>query len=83
MESQVIFFYKFNNDTVEGLAMVGVLVARFYSWVSGCRYVAELPACGWEKFAAIGGLVGAVTLPAGATACARGAGPEGTVPGRG
>lgn len=46
------------------LAMVGVLVARFYSWATGCRYVAELPACGWEKFAAIGGVIGAVTLPA-------------------
>ena len=46
------------------LAMVGVLVARFYSWVTGCPYVAELPACDWGRFAAIGGLIGAVTLPA-------------------
>ena len=46
------------------LAMVGVLVARFYSWATRCPYVAELPACGWERFAAIGGLIGAVTLPA-------------------
>jgi hypothetical protein len=45
------------------MAMFAVLIARLYSWVSGCQYVAELPACNWEKFAAVGGVIGAVTLP--------------------
>ena len=45
-------------------AMVAVLVARFVSWGSHCRYDAELPACHWPQYAAIGGLIGAVTLPA-------------------
>jgi hypothetical protein len=45
-------------------AMVSVLVARFVSWGTHCRYDAELPACNWPEFAAVGGLIGAVTLPA-------------------
>jgi hypothetical protein len=44
-------------------AMVSVLVARFVSWGTHCRYDAELPACNWVEYAAIGGLIGAVTLP--------------------
>jgi hypothetical protein len=45
-------------------AMVSVLVARFVSWGTHCRYDAELPACNWPQYAGIGGLIGAVTLPA-------------------
>jgi len=45
-------------------AMVAVLVARFVSWGTHCRYDAELPACNWPQYAGIGGLIGAVTLPA-------------------
>lgn len=45
-------------------AMVAVLVARAYSWASHCQYDAELPACNWESFAAVGGLIGLVSLPA-------------------
>jgi hypothetical protein len=45
-------------------AMVSVLVGRFVSWGTHCRYDAELPACNWPQYAAIGGLIGAVTLPA-------------------
>jgi presenilin-like A22 family membrane protease len=46
------------------VGMVGVLVGRIYSWVSGCRYEPGLPACNWTAFAGWGGLIGAVTLPA-------------------
>lgn len=44
-------------------AMVAVLVARFYSWTTHCQYDVELPACHWETFAGVGGLIGLVTLP--------------------
>ena len=45
------------------MAMVGVLVARVYSWMSKCPYMEGLPACHWEVFAGVGGLIGAITLP--------------------
>ena len=45
-------------------AMFSVLVARFVSWGTHCRYDAELPACRWPEYAAVGGLIGAITLPA-------------------
>ena len=44
-------------------AMVAVLVARAYSWASHCQYDPELPACNWESFAGVGGLIGLVSLP--------------------
>jgi hypothetical protein len=45
------------------MAMIGVLVARVYSWVSKCPYMEGLPACNWWVFAGIGGVIGAITLP--------------------
>ena len=45
------------------MAMVGVLVARVYSWVSKCPYAEGIPACNWWVFAGVGGLIGAITLP--------------------
>ncbi len=45
------------------MAMVGVLVARVYSWIEKCPYTEGLPACHWWIFAGVGGLVGAITLP--------------------
>ncbi len=45
-------------------AMLGVLVARIYSWISACRYEEGIPACNWWVFAGISGIIGAVTLPA-------------------
>jgi hypothetical protein len=45
------------------MAMVGVLVARVYSWIEKCPYTEGLPACNWWIFAGVGGLVGAITLP--------------------
>jgi uncharacterized membrane protein YeaQ/YmgE (transglycosylase-associated protein family) len=45
------------------MAMVGVLVARVYSWISGCPYMEGLPACNWQIFALVAGLIGAITLP--------------------
>jgi hypothetical protein len=46
-------------------AMVAVLVAKFRGWAIHCQPAdAELPACNWEQFAGVGGLIGAVTLPA-------------------
>jgi MFS family permease len=44
-------------------AMVAVLVARFVSWASHCPYDAGLPACDWQEYAGIGGLIGLVSLP--------------------
>src|SRR5579871_6122520 len=45
------------------MAMVGVLVARIYSWVNRCPYQEGMPACNWWVFAGVGGLIGAITLP--------------------
>jgi hypothetical protein len=45
-------------------AMVAVLIGRFYSSATHCQYDAELPACNWQSFAGVGGLIGLVTLPA-------------------
>jgi hypothetical protein len=45
------------------MAMVGVLVARVYSWISKCPVMEGLPACNWWEFAGIFGAVGAITLP--------------------
>jgi hypothetical protein len=45
-------------------AMIAVLIARFYSSATHCQYDAELPACNWQSFAGVGGLIGLVTLPA-------------------
>ena len=45
-------------------AMVAVLIGRFYSSATHCQYDAELPACNWQTFAGVGGLIGLVTLPA-------------------
>lgn len=44
--------------------MIAVLVGRFYSWASHCPFNAQLPACNWQVFAGVGGLIGFVTLPA-------------------
>ena len=45
------------------MAMIGVLVARVYSWVDKCPYQEGIPACNWWVFAGIGGIIGAITLP--------------------
>jgi hypothetical protein len=45
-------------------AMVAVLIAKYVSMFTHCKPVdAELPACNWEQFAAVGGILGALTLP--------------------
>jgi hypothetical protein len=45
-------------------AMVAVLVAKFRSAMIHCVPAdSELPACNWEQFAGVGGLLGALTLP--------------------
>jgi hypothetical protein len=44
-------------------AMVAVLIARLVSWASHCPYEAGLPACNWQTFAGVGGLIGLVSLP--------------------
>ncbi len=45
-------------------AMVAVLVAKVRSAVIHCTPVdPELPACNWQQFAGVGGLLGALTLP--------------------
>ena len=45
-------------------AMVAVLVAKVRGGLIHCQPVdAELPACDWQKFAGVGGVLGALTLP--------------------
>jgi hypothetical protein len=44
--------------------MVAVLIAKIYGAFTHCAPVDPgLPACNWERFAAIGGLFGAISLP--------------------
>lgn len=43
--------------------MVGVLVAKFVGSARNCNPGPDLPACDWHVYAAIGMLIGAVTLP--------------------
>ena len=46
-------------------AMIAVLVAKVYSGIVHCVPPdSELPACNWERFAAVGGILGALSLPA-------------------
>ncbi len=46
-------------------AMVAVLVAKVRSAMMHCTPVdPELPACNWQQFAGVGGLLGALSLPA-------------------
>jgi hypothetical protein len=45
-------------------AMVAVLVAKLVGDFAHCVPVSlELPACNWQRFAGVGGLLGAVSLP--------------------
>jgi len=45
-------------------AMIAVLVAKVHGWATHCVPVtAELPACDWARFAAVGGVLGAISLP--------------------
>lgn len=45
-------------------AMVAVLVAKVRGGLIHCQPVdAELPACDWQNFAGVGGVLGALTLP--------------------
>jgi hypothetical protein len=43
--------------------IVGVLVAKFVGSARNCAPPPELPACDWQVYAAVGMLIGAVTLP--------------------
>ena len=46
-------------------AMVAVLVAKVWDAIIHCAPIdPELPACNWQRFAGVGGLLGALTLPA-------------------
>ncbi len=46
-------------------AMIAVLVAKIRGSMMHCTPVdPELPACNWEAFAGVGGIIGAVSLPA-------------------
>lgn len=52
--------------TVAGFAsggMIGVFVAKIVGSIRNCAPPAELPACDWQVYAAVGMLIGAVTLP--------------------
>jgi len=45
-------------------AMIAVLVAKVVGDLAHCVPVdPELPACNWHRFAGVGGLLGAVSLP--------------------
>lgn len=43
--------------------MVGVLVAKMVGSFRGCKPEPELPACDWHVYAAVGMLIGILTLP--------------------
>jgi hypothetical protein len=43
--------------------MIAVLIGKFVGSARGCRPPEGLPACDWWVYAAIGALIGAVTLP--------------------
>ena len=43
--------------------MIGVLVAKIVGSFRGCKPEPELPACDWHVYAAIGMLIGILTLP--------------------
>jgi hypothetical protein len=43
--------------------MVGVFVAKMVGSFRGCKPEPELPACDWHLFAAVGMLIGILTLP--------------------
>jgi hypothetical protein len=43
--------------------MIAVLVGKFVGSTQGCKPPEGLPACNWWVYAAIGAIVGALTLP--------------------
>jgi hypothetical protein len=43
--------------------MVAVLIGRIVSGMRGAPVCEGLPLCGWERYAAAGAVIGAVTLP--------------------
>jgi hypothetical protein len=43
--------------------MIAVLVGKFVGSMQGCKPPEGLPACNWWVYAAIGAIVGALTLP--------------------
>ena len=43
--------------------MVGVFVAKMVGSFRGCKPADELPACDWHVYAAVGMLIGILTLP--------------------
>jgi hypothetical protein len=43
--------------------MIAVLVGKFVGSMQGCKPPEGLPACNWWVYAAIGAVIGAVTLP--------------------
>lgn len=47
-----------------GGAMVAVLIGKWVGAARGCVPGEGLPACDWHIYAAIGGVIGLVTLPA-------------------
>jgi MFS family permease len=44
--------------------MIGVFVAKVVGSFRGCKPEPELPACDWHVYAAVGMLIGVLTLPA-------------------
>jgi hypothetical protein len=43
--------------------MIAVFVAKIVGSVQGCRPPEGLPACNWWVYAAVGAVIGALTLP--------------------
>jgi hypothetical protein len=43
--------------------MIAVLVGKFVGSMQGCKPPEGLPACNWWVYAAVGAIIGAVTLP--------------------
>jgi hypothetical protein len=45
-------------------AMIGVFVGKVVTEVTKCQVTEGIPACNWQVYAAWGGIIGLVTLPA-------------------
>ncbi len=43
--------------------MIGVFIAKVVGSIRGCKPIEGLPACDWHLYAAVGMLIGVLTLP--------------------
>ena len=46
------------------MGMIGALASRFIAFVTRAPTCPDVPSCNWHVYVGVGGLIGAVTLPA-------------------